>query len=383
MDEYVLVPPAWRKALGWARVALAAASIALEAAASPPSSGLIRVLLGLFLVFALLAVFWPRLRRAGFAGFSLILDSTYFLIAAMIRSPEGPWVCAAFLLYLLLQSVLFHAWRQVVGTGAFLTVVFFLVRPEDMDRLAPAFIVGGVLGVLLSFHREQIVERLVKTSRKAVLYRAEAQNARDGERARIAADFHDGPQQSFISMQMRLEILRKLLDRDPAAARRELAELQELGRAQVDEIRAFIRGMRPIEVGDSGLVGTLERLIGLFERDSGIATALSAGEDVEIENADVAREVIHIVREALHNAQKHSGASRVDVGLERTDGWLRLSVRDDGRGFSFSGTYTLEELDVLRVGPLSIKQRVRGLGGSLTLETGPGRGAGLEIRIPL
>jgi len=57
-----------------------------------------------------------------------------------------------------------------------------------------------------------------------VLFRSESEKARQAERERIAADFHDGPQQSFISLQMRLEVLRRLLEQDPEAARRELLE---------------------------------------------------------------------------------------------------------------------------------------------------------------
>jgi signal transduction histidine kinase len=73
----------------------------------------------------------------------------------------------------------------------------------------------------------------------------------------------------------------------------------------------------------------------------------------------------------------------VAVTAERTGKVLTVAVADDGTGFSFSGAYTLEELELLRMGPGSIKQRVRKLGGELVVESRPGRGAELRIRIPL
>ena len=62
---------------------------------------------------------------------------------------------------------------------------------------------------------------------------------------------------------------------------------------------------------------------------------------------------------------------------------LEVKAEDNGGGFPFSGSYTLEELELLRMGPVSIKRRVRMLGGDLLLESRPGQGASLEIRVPL
>ena len=77
--------------------------------------------------------------------------------------------------------------------------------------LRPALIAAGILGCVLAIQREYLEERLSNASRQTVLYRYDAEKAREAERQRIAADFHDGPLQSFISFQMRLEIIRKLL----------------------------------------------------------------------------------------------------------------------------------------------------------------------------
>ena len=110
-------------------------------------------------------------------------------------------------------------------------------------------------------------------------------------------------------------------------------------------------------------------------------TTFPGSGEVELNDPDRARELIQIVREALHNAQKHSGATRVAVGLERNAGYVEISIQDNGSGFPFAGAYSLEELDLLHLGPASIKRRVRGLGGDLRVDSRPGFGSGLKIRV--
>ena len=62
---------------------------------------------------------------------------------------------------------------------------------------------------------------------------------------------------------------------------------------------------------------------------------------------------------------------------------LEISIDDNGVGFHFSGAYTLDELDLLRMGPVSLKRRARSLGADLLLESRPGHGAGLKMKIPI
>ena len=98
---------------------------------------------------------------------------------------------------------------------------------------------------------------------------------------------------------------------------------------------------------------------------------------------DLTMEVLQMLREALHNVQKHAGATRVAVTLEKTDRGLEISIDDNGHGFGFAGSYSLEELELLRLGPVSLKRRARSLNADLLLESRPGRGAGIRVRIPL
>src|SRR5262249_33390522 len=98
---------------------------------------------------------------------------------------------------------------------------------------------------------------------------------------------------------------------------------------------------------------------------------------------EMSLEVLQMLRESLHNVQKHAGASRVAVAMEKTDRGLEISIDDNGHGFPFAGTYSLEELELLRLGPASLKRRARSLHADLLVESRRGRGGGLKFRIPL
>jgi two-component system sensor histidine kinase DegS len=182
---------------------------------------------------------------------------------------------------------------------------------------------------------------------------------------------------------MRLEIVRKLMSRDTDAAIRELSDLQDLGKAQVSELRLFVRNMQPVEIDQAGLAASIREVVNNFERDSGIPTNLECTDLPEIGSTEFATEILQIIREALNNIRKHSRASRVEVLIQANHKNIDIEVHDDGSGFPFSGAYNLEELDLLRLGPKSIKRRVRTLGGELTIESKPMEGADLHVRIPV
>ncbi|MBM3748878.1 MAG: hypothetical protein FJW34_24175 [Acidobacteria bacterium] len=216
---------------------------------------------------------------------------------------------------------------------------------------------------------------------QAVFHWGEA--ARRDERRRIAADLHDGPLQSVIGLEMRLAAARALTERDPRAALKELEALAGLAATVATELRAFQRTLDPPPVEITDLGALAQRLAedfaagaGLEVRFQGPGAPLTAAPETCLETAQ-------ILREALANVRKHACAKRVGIALRRLAGEVEMSIDDDGRGFPFDGTLTLEELDQQEAGPASIRRRVRSLGGALTVESRPGRGARLLVRIPL
>ena len=215
-----------------------------------------------------------------------------------------------------------------------------------------------------------------------VLRRIRSQ-AIDEERNRIAQDFHDGPLQAFLGFEVQIQFIRRLLDRDPARAARELEQLQTLARRQGRELRDLLQEMRLIDVEGATLLGVLRHLIQDLEKSGDIQIKLLADSHRVEAPKGVCREIFHIVREAVTNARKHGAATHVLISVDSQPNELRLSIDDNGAGFHFSGSHSLEELNRLRIGPVSIKQRARQLGASLVVDSTPGRGARLQLRVPL
>jgi two-component system sensor histidine kinase DegS len=181
---------------------------------------------------------------------------------------------------------------------------------------------------------------------------------------------------------MQMDVLRRQEGASPDQLAAELHRIQLLLRQEVLNLRELMQQMMPVDIGPKQLLDFLAYTVDKFRRDTGIAAAFtSALEEVHLPQR-VSVEVARILQEALVNIRKHSGAKNVLVRFDSVDGNLKLIVDDDGRGFGFSGRLTQNDLDSARRGPVVIKERVRSLGGELTIDSGPGRGARLEISFP-
>jgi signal transduction histidine kinase len=380
--QHTMVPYLWRRHLGMVRAMLAAMCVLIYVLYPVPNGFIIALVTGLYGIYAAFVVVRNNIESTVYPIPILALDVLFFFMCAMHPSREGLWLSTLAYFYLLCIAALLYSYV----TTSLLVVVcltFFLIfRPTPAYSLWPAILLAGVLAVVLAIQKRSMQERLSVALKRSVISRSEAETARESERQRIAADFHDGPLQSFISFQMRLEIIRKLFTRDNEAAIRELLQLQELGKSQVTDLRSFLRNMQPVEVDTVGLTASIRQAVDMFERDSGISATLVCGELPEPDEPDMAAEVVQIIREALNNVRKHSKASRVTMVIDSLDAAIEISVEDDGSGFPFSGAYSLDELEMLRLGPRSIKRRIRTLGGDLMLESRPSQGAELRIRIP-
>jgi signal transduction histidine kinase len=375
-----MVPYRGRLALRIARLILAIACVTAYVRTAGFGQNWVTALIAAYTVYSLGAVFAVRYDGPLRAATAIVADATNFAIWTW-QAP-GDWQPALACGYLLGSTVLLH--DLVRSAITFMAALFIaLILPAGRNgNLVWTVVASGGAAAAVGLYKRYLEERMSTTLRHNVMIRSQAQLAREAERQRIAADFHDGPLQSFISFQMRLEVIRKLMLRDMEAGTRELHQLQELCQAQVADLRSFVRSMRPADEG-MGLAASLSRMAELFQRDTGIATTFSGGDVHDPADTEVSLEVLQIVREALNNILKHSGATRVAISVARADQHLEISVEDNGEGFPFTGAFSLEELELLRLGPTSIKRRVKVLEGDLALESGPGRGAKLAIRVPL
>ena len=378
------VPPdfAWPRYVSWARTSLSAAALVATYLLSPASPR-IYLLLGTFLAFSVALAIRSRWQRGAFGLLVLFSDTIFFLIVAGFGTGHLLWLASLFYLYLLAEALVFYTQVEVLVVVA-VSALFCAVLPAAEIRfLELTVVVAGAVAVAFAINKQRQQAKVEELERQLREAQTTAQKAREQERVRIASDFHDGPLQSFISLQMRLEILRKLMERDLTAGMQDLKQLHTLAQSQVRDLRAFLHSMRPVDVEGGNLVSSARRTAELFQKESGLpVTFLGTNAPVGLPQ-EMSAEVLQMLREALHNVQKHAAATRVAVSMEKTERGLEISVDDNGHGFNFAGTYTLEELELLRLGPASLKRRARSLNADLLLESRPGRGTGLKFRIPL
>jgi signal transduction histidine kinase len=369
--------------LSIARLVLASACLLIQLFFAPVGTWLVTLSIG---VFALLSYYALRKRHrleGRFGAFVLFVDTLFFILLARYGSMETLWLAPLFYVYLLLSAVSLYTPREVLIVCVGCTLFFATTHPGPQFVLRETILVAGAFACAFSFQKRRLEQRLEELMEQARQSEDVAAAAREAEQQRIAADFHDGPLQSMISIQMRLEILRKLFERDRNAGLRELEQLQEMAKTQVRDMRTFVRNMRPLDVDGAGLTAAIRRLLDDFQKESGIPVTFLGGDRTFSAAPETCTDVLYMIREALHNVQKHSKATRVAVSLEKVGKLLEISVDDNGVGFHFSGTYSLDELDLLRLGPISLKRRARSLGAEMLLESRPGRGAGLKLRVPV
>jgi len=230
---------------------------------------------------------------------------------------------------------------------------------------------------------DRIVIHLTASLENLFLLRHMRARAIEGERSRISRDLHDGILQTLLSIEIQLDVLRRKFSAAPDQVASGLATLQQTVRNESAELRHLVTDLRPLRVQSADLVDLMRGFAERFRNESPLALDLII-DSVEVHASDrVCREIFQIYREALNNIKKHAKASHVVVKLSQDDSRIVLVVDDNGEGFSFAGRFTGDELDRLRLGPISIKERTRTVSGLLTVESSPGHGARLTVEVPL
>lgn len=212
------------------------------------------------------------------------------------------------------------------------------------------------------------------------------QAAASGERVRLARDLHDGVLQSLTGATLQLETVQRLIESDPEAARLRIKELQQqLSNEQMD-LRTQIRELRPFihesSTEDFSLAARLAELTERIRRQWGLTVEMPLPPRTPDISRSMAREVYFVIHEALINAVRHSGATFLKAELGFTENLAHITIRDDGNGFSFHGRYDLDQLSAMKRGPVTLRERIAALQGTLIIDSKE-TGASLEISLPL
>lgn len=182
----------------------------------------------------------------------------------------------------------------------------------------------------------------------------------DRERARIGQDLHDGLGQILGGVAFLAKTLEEKLAARGAEEAVEASRLVKLLEQGVSEARRIARGLFPRELESQGLANALKDLAALTAEVYRVVCTVEV-DDLETEQAEVARHLYRIAQEAVSNALKHGRAGRIEIRLARDERWLSLTVADDGSGIGSASGSNGMGLHLMRY-------RAQVLGGSLAIE---------------
>jgi two-component system, NarL family, sensor histidine kinase UhpB len=224
-----------------------------------------------------------------------------------------------------------------------------------------------IVRLAASFNR--MLERLENERRRSgeLVIRAQEE-----ERKRIARDLHDEVNQSLTALLLRIEAAAQDA---PAHLRDQLDEVKRLADQAMGELLDLARQLRPTALDDHGLVAALRTHVRDFDRRSPVRASFWADPRLGDLSPDAQVVVYRVAQEALVNAARHSGASRVEVSLEPCDSRIRLQVTDNGSGFAFAAEGKGLGLDGMR-------ERALLVGGALEIDSRPGKGTTVKLEVP-
>jgi len=304
-----------------------------------------------FLVFTVAGFFQAYLLRPWPVGVLGVLATSVALNGAAMRvwADPRPGVVAELALIVAVQTA-------AIGAGILLTA-----RSEPEER-----------------RREELVERLeTALHENAGLHAQLVAQARESgaqdERQRLAGEIHDTLAQGLAGIITQLQAAER-----SASAQGEgdehVARALRLARSSLTEARRSVQALAPQELGRAQLPDALRTLTERWAEEQGISARMEVTGTREPLSPAIEVSLFRVAQESLTNAAKHAGATRVGVTLSYTGTEVLLDVRDDGRGFA-RGAGT-------GFGLTSMRQRVRGVGGHVEVQSAPGEGTAVSARVP-
>jgi two-component system, NarL family, sensor histidine kinase LiaS len=308
--------------------------------------------------------------------------------SSVILANLPPFLLVTMLPWLLVSGAvgLLYAWvagrgisrrvRRVAEASAALAAGDLEQRVEDgsADEI-------GQLARQFNAMADQLEEHLralrLLADRNAQLAEQAAQLATVEERNRLARDLHDSVSQELFSLTMLSAAARRVVEQNPQLAADQLGEIQESARRALEETRSMIFALRPAALGDRGLVPALRDLVASVEERQGMRLELriSGERRLPLEHEQA---LFRIVQEALTNVARHSGVREASVSLGYEDDHVELLVSDRGQGFDPRARRSPGS-----VGLASMAERASALGGELAVESAPGSGTAVRVRLPV
>jgi len=321
----------------------------------------------------LLAGFLSRKRFPPFAFVGLFAAIALAVTLPMAAAPLGtfqyPQFGGALVLTILISGLLVGKTYVRVWTLACVAAQFSDVTHNwRVNALwGVVHITAGWLVTLFSWH----VERLNLASRAS---EEQQRNAIVAERTRFARDIHDTLAQGFTGIMMQLNAAEQRLQRDSTEARVHIEKARELAGQSLEEARRSVSALRAGALSNGTLLDAMEQIGRKLTSDSGVQldTKLEGQPYALPEQCEV--NLLRIAQEALTNAVRHSGTTRIGVHLAYRTGSVVLEIGDSGRGMS--GT------EPSGFGVDGMRERAHQIGGEIKILSDPGRGTRIVVTVP-
>ena len=208
-------------------------------------------------------------------------------------------------------------------------------------------------------------------------------NVEQNARAQLASELHDGPTQSVAAITMRLNFIRKLLEKRPEEALNELYQIEDMARQTTKEIRAMLFELRPKSL-EQGLEPGLRQLADKMQEtyDQNVAIDFDPTCDSLLDSQTILT-VFSFVTEAVTNARKHANADLIRVQVSLQDDTFLTEVIDDGLGFDVEKALAAASSREGHLGLLNLQERAALLEGNVHIDSVIGKGTRMALLVPL
>jgi signal transduction histidine kinase len=225
-------------------------------------------------------------------------------------------------------------------------------------------------------------EQLRREIKEREELRRKLTNAQEDERRRIARELHDQMGQNLTALNFGLRSLAEVETSGESIPAR-VRPLQELAAQTARDLHRIALELRPSTLDDLGLIKAIRSLVEMWARHCRIECDFEPGNyDSEGVSSEIETALYRVIQEALNNVAKHSGAAHVSVVLSRTSEQVQAIIEDDGCGFDVDTKFQSGD-GAGRLGLIGMKERLSGIAGQLQVESAPGEGTTLIIRIPI
>ena len=243
------------------------------------------------------------------------------------------------------------------------------------DRLNVLDIIGRQS--VVAIQNARLYQELVEEKERMIDVHEEA-------RKKLARELHDGPTQSVAAIAMRINIVRRLVQKDPKSALDELSKIEELAHRTTKEIRHMLFTLRPLILESQGLGAALrsmaDKMRETFNQDVTITIDEKIASEMEMGKQGV---VFYIIEEAVNNARKHAGAPNIRVRLGAFQpGLVLLEVEDNGIGFDVEAMNKAYD-NRSSLGMVNLSERTELVNGLLNIQSAIGKGTKVQVYIPL